>query len=81
MADAPLIVKVDGEAVEPNWTVASQRIGSALFASMTAQLRIPAQIGSRCPHCGTTAEKVSESGLVGCPLCYVALSAAAATVV
>ena len=81
MADAPLIVKVDGEAVEPNWTAASQRIGSAMFSSLTAQLRVPARIGSECPHCKTTAQQVSETGLVGCPLCYVVLSAAAATVV
>jgi protein-arginine kinase activator protein McsA len=81
MAEAPLLVKVDGEPAEPNWTAASQLVGSALFASLTAQLRTRAQTGSQCPHCCTTADQVSDSGLVGCPLCYVALSAVAATVV
>ena len=26
-----------------------------------------------CPNCGTRAEEVESSGLVGCPLCYEAL--------
>jgi len=37
-----------------------------------ALLRRPHQTGA-CPHCGTTRDQVTDTGLAGCPLCYVSL--------
>jgi protein-arginine kinase activator protein McsA len=33
------------------------------------------KLGGPCPHCGTTAEKLRQSALVGCPLCYEVFAA------
>ena len=33
----------------------------------------PLAPAGKCPHCGWTVERLEQTGLVGCPLCYEAL--------
>jgi|GEM_PF-1725932 len=49
--------------------------GTGLFKLAESLCRSRHRV-SRCPHCGCTEEAAKKTGLVGCPLCYVAFESA-----
>lgn len=43
------------------------------LGSFKKQFMRPRKTDGACPNCGWTQQKLSETGLLGCPLCYEAL--------
>jgi protein-arginine kinase activator protein McsA len=44
------------------------------FGEFVHAFLVPSVRKGQCPQCGTTDAQAKKSGLVGCPICYLALS-------
>jgi protein-arginine kinase activator protein McsA len=72
-APAALAITEGGVTRELCAACAETRAGVPALGGLARALRRPRRRDGRCPHCGTTAEQATATGLVGCPLCYEAL--------
>ncbi len=74
-APAPLSLKVEGDTARLCARCLDRRYPHLLLGSLCRSLRPEApRAEGPCPHCGTTLDEAKSTGLVGCPLCYEALS-------
>lgn len=72
--DNGLTITEGGEAVSLCPDCLDKRWPALRLGELTQSLRRPTTQG-KCPFCGTTDKQALDTGLVGCPLCYEALSA------
>jgi hypothetical protein len=70
---AELLLKMAGAGVPLCPACLDARFpGERLGSAISAFVRNPRPV-NQCPYCGWTQERLNESDLAGCPLCYQAL--------
>jgi protein-arginine kinase activator protein McsA len=62
------------ESVALCTTCINKRWPRLRIGDLSDGLRRPKAGQGQCPYCGTTDKQALDTGLVGCPLCYEALS-------
>ena len=70
---ATVVLREDGAAT-PICAQCLDRITPGMrLGNLRKQFLRDRKVGAPCPHCGWTNEQLTQTGMVGCPLCYEAL--------